>query len=86
MNLNMVVPPAGNALNQRLQQEYRSILEGLFNGYTLGIPAGAPNINAARDAMLGTGLDAAAVAVADAGFLVAFDKINDPRFTPVDHP
>jgi hypothetical protein len=85
-DLNLVVPPAGNALNQTLQQEYRSILEGLFNGYTLGIPAGAPNINAARDAMLGTGLDAAAVAVADAGFLVAFDKINDPRFTPVDHP
>jgi hypothetical protein len=85
--LNLVVPPAGNALHQTLQQEYRSILERLFNGYTRGIPAGAPDINGARDAMLGnTGLDGAAEAVADAGFLVAFDKINDPRFTPVDHP
>jgi hypothetical protein len=82
-----VVPPAGNALHQTLQQEYLSILERLFNGYTLGIPAGAPDINAARNAMLGTaGLDGAAEAVAAAGFLVTLDPINDPRFAPVAHP
>jgi len=45
----------------------------LFNGYALGIPAGAADINTARNAMLGTaGLDGAAEAVAAAGFLVAF--------------
>jgi len=83
----LTAPPAGNALHQKLQQEYRDLLESLFGGYTLGIPTGAPAINAARNAMLGaSGLDGAAEAVADAGFLVAFDAISDPRFTPVDHP
>ena len=48
---------------------------------------GASDINAARNAMLGTeGLEGAAQAVADAGFLVAFDDISDPKFAPVDHP
>lgn len=60
---------AGNALHEKFQQEYRSLLELLFNGYSLGIPAGAPDINAARNAMLGAaGLDGAAEAVAADGF------------------
>lgn len=81
------IAPAGNALHKTLQQEYVALLERLFNGYTLGIPAGAPNINAARNAMLGnTGLDGAAAALAAAGFLVAFDFIADARFAPVNHP
>ena len=37
--------------------------------------------------MLGAaGIDGAAAAVADAGFLVVFDPINDPNFAPVGHP
>ena len=84
---NLVAPPAGNALHQSLQQKYRALLEQLFSGYSIGIPAGAPSINDARDAMLGpTGIDGAAEAVAAAGFLVVFDSINDPRFAPIGHP
>ena len=86
-NVNATVPPDGNPLHQKLQQEYRKLLEGLFRGYSLGIPAGAADINTARNAMLGTaGLAGAAEDVASAGFLVAFDPIDDPHFTPVNHP
>jgi hypothetical protein len=80
-------PPAGNALQVKLQRAYRALLQELFDGYSLGIPAGAPDINGARNAMLGAaGLDGAAEAVASAGFLVVFDPIEDPRFEPVSHP
>ncbi|MEP6934110.1 MAG: ferritin-like domain-containing protein [Nitrospirota bacterium] len=86
-NPNAEVAPANNALHRKLQQEYGALLERLFTGYTLGIPAGAADINTARNAMLGiTGLDGAAEAVAAAGFLVAFDRIADARFAPVNHP
>jgi hypothetical protein len=85
--LGLMAPPAGNLLNAQLQQKYKALLERLFEGYSLGIPAGAPDINAARNAMLGAaGLDGAAEAVASAGFLVVFDPIGDPRFAPVPHP
>jgi hypothetical protein len=70
-----------------LQQRYRDLLERLLAGYTLGIPAGAADINDARNAMLGNGgIEGAAEAVAAAGFLVVFDRINDPRFEPVANP
>ena len=86
-NPNAKVPPAGNAAHAELQRQYVAILQQLFDGYTLGVPAGAPNINAARNAMLPhMGIDGAAEAVASAGFLVAFDPINDPRFAPLPHP
>ncbi len=86
-NPNGKTAPPGNALHQNLQKEYRALLNRLYRGYTLGIPSGAPDINAARNAMLGTsGLDGAAEALAAAGFLVTFDRIADRRFTPVDHP
>jgi hypothetical protein len=86
--LDLTVAPAGNALHRKLQQEYKALLLELFNGYTLGIPAGAPDINAARSAMLGAGgLSGAAEAVAEAGFLVALDPIADnPLLVPVGHP
>jgi hypothetical protein len=87
LRANLQVPPKGNAPHRKLQQEYQDLLQRLFQGYTLGVPAGAPDINAARNAMLGTtGLEGAAEDVAAAGFLVSFDTINDPNFTPVDHP
>jgi len=86
-NPSTVGAPANNALHQKLQQEYIAVLERLFNGYTLGIPAGAADINTARNVMLGpSGLDGAAEALAAAGFLVAFDRIADARFAPVNHP
>jgi hypothetical protein len=84
---NLAAPPSGNALHVTLQQRYRNLLERLFAGYTVGIPAGAPNINAARSAMLGSdGIEGAAEAVAAAGFLVVFDAINDARFAPISNP
>jgi hypothetical protein len=86
--LNLTPAPASNLLHRKLQQEYRALLSQLFQGYTLGIPFGAPDINSARNAMLGNGgLNGAAEAVADAGFLVAFDAItDDPLLAPVGHP
>jgi hypothetical protein len=84
---NLVSPPPGNALHQTLQQRYVTLLQLLFDGYTQGLPAGASNINAGRNLMLGpTGIQGAAEAVAQAGFLVVFDPPADPRFTPMDHP
>ncbi|MBI1761953.1 MAG: hypothetical protein HYR56_11005 [Acidobacteria bacterium] len=84
---NLAPPPAANLPHQTLQQRYRTLLQLLFDGYRLGLPAGAPQINAARTAMLGpTGLQGAAEAVAQAGFLVVFDALADPRFAPLNHP
>jgi hypothetical protein len=86
--LNLTPPPAGNALHRKLQHEYKALLLQLFHGYALGIPTGAPDINAARNAMLGEGgLSGAAEAVAEANFLVALDPIADnPLLAPVGHP
>jgi Ferritin-like len=85
--LNLAKAPPGNPLHIALQTAYRKVLEQLFDGYTVGVPVGAPDINAARNAMLGgTGLDGAAESIAAAGFLVVFDAIADPRFRPINHP
>ena len=86
--LNLTVPPAGNPRHLKLQKEYKALLLRLFHGYTLGIPSGAPDINAARNAMLGDGgLNGAAEAVAEDGFLVVLDPItDDPLLAPVGHP
>ena len=71
-----------------LQGKYLALLETLFEGYQVGLPEGAPKINAARAAMRGDAgsLDAAAQAVAEAGMLVQFDALADPRFAPVAGP
>jgi hypothetical protein len=80
-------PPAGNALQNALQALHLQILQGLYTGYSQGFPAGAVAINQARMSMVGPGgLQAAAQAVAEAGFLVVFDTPNDPRFAPLDPP
>jgi Ferritin-like len=86
--LDLTIPSVRNARHRNLQKEYKALLLRLFHGYTLGIPSGAPDINAARNAMLGSGgLNGAAEAVADADFLVAFDPItDDPLLAPLDHP
>ncbi len=86
--LNLAVPPPINAQHTVLQQRYKALLEELFNGYRLGVPAGSTEINAARNSMLGvSGLEGAAEAVAEAGFLVSFDVIADnPDLAPLDSP
>jgi hypothetical protein len=85
---NLTVPPPAQADHVLLQARYRTVLDQLHDGYTLGLPSGRMDINTARMAMVGAGgLEGAAEAVAAAGFLVAFDVIpNDPRFLPVDPP
>jgi len=75
---------AGNAA---LQAAYVSLLNNLHTGYKKGRFLGANEINAARDAMVGTsGIVAKAEAVASQNFLVVFTTPADARFAPVDPP
>lgn len=86
-NPKATAAPPGNLKHQKLQDEYVKLLKKLYRGYTLGIPAGASDINSARNAMIGvSGLDGAAEDLARDGFVVTFDPLKDPRFKPVDHP
>ncbi|MHB8268213.1 ferritin-like domain-containing protein [Bradyrhizobium sp.] len=78
-------PPPSDPDHQQLQTEYRAILEQLHQGYTIGNPAGAPNVNGARTEMVGP-LNAAAEKIATRGFLVVFDPLTDPRFAPIGPP
>jgi predicted RNase H-like HicB family nuclease len=77
--------PVGHPARVALQNEYRTILEGLHAGYSQTTLAGATKVNTARDAMLAS-LGAACEAVATAGFLVTFDPIADPRFAAIPPP
>ena len=80
-------PPANDPTHQALQTTYRALLERLHKGYSLGIRAGAADVVAARTMMIGPGgIDAAAQAVTDRGFIVTFAPIDDPRFTSIDPP
>jgi hypothetical protein len=78
-------PPAGDAGHKTLQAGYLDLLQRLHRGYTLGGTAGAPFVNQARSDMVGP-IDATAQAIAERGFLVVFDRIDDPRFAPIDPP
>jgi ferritin-like protein len=82
------IPGKNNKLHTALQQQYRTLLDNLYVGYSKGIPDGAPEINKARNTMvLPGGIDDAADAVAGAGFIVAFDLIeDDPRFGVISPP
>jgi hypothetical protein len=90
----LVRPPRGNKAHEALQALYRKLLTFLYEGYAAGLPSGVGDINKARNTMFsgngnpstGATIAAAANAVADAGFLVAFDLPADPRFAAVDHP
>jgi hypothetical protein len=85
--VNLQPPPAGNPAHQTLQQRYLALLEKLHEGYRLGIPAGAPDINAARTEMLAPdGIRGAMDAVAAQNFLAVFDPIADPRFAAINPP
>jgi hypothetical protein len=80
-------PPPNDPTHRTLQTTYRALLERLDKGYTLGIRAGAADVVAARTMMIGPGgVDAAAQAVTDRGFIVTFALIDDPRFKPIDPP
>src|SRR5262249_55238454 len=80
-------PPVGNGPHAAVQQRYRALLDGLFQAYSLGMPRGAPLLNAARASMLGAnGIEGALEAVANQGFLAVFDPVPDPRFAPVAPP
>ena len=80
-------PPAGNSQNAELQAAYVSLLNNLHTGYKKGRFLGSNEINAARNAMVGTGgIVAKAEAVARQNFLVVFNTPVDARFVPIDPP
>jgi Ferritin-like len=82
-----VPPPPDNAAHRTLQQRYRELLDLLYRGYKMGLPAGGSTVNEARAAMLGPGgIEGALDAVAAQGFLPVFDPVDDPRFRPIAHP
>jgi hypothetical protein len=78
-------PPPNDPDHQQLQTQYRTILEQLHQGYTIGNPAGAPDVNGARMEMVGP-LNATAEKIATRGLLVVFDPLTDPRFAPIGPP
>ena len=73
---------------QALQQGYQQLLITLYSGYEQGLPPGAPDIAAARDLMLQNpgGIQGGCEALVTAGFAVAFETPNDPRFSPIGRP
>ncbi len=82
-----VEPPPGNAEHDELQKAYRDLLEALYTGLEMRMPAGASRINAARDSMLGKpGIEGKLQAVAAKGLIIKFDAIADPRFAPIVPP
>jgi hypothetical protein len=53
----------------------------------MGMPRGAPLLNAARASMLGAeGIEGALETVANQSFLAVFDPVPDPRFASVTPP
>lgn len=71
-----------------LRRQYHAVLHTLFSAYAKGMPAGAAQVNQARQDMVQpNGLRDACQAVRDAGLLVMFDAPgDDPRFGPVARP
>jgi Ferritin-like len=70
-----------------LQQRYEQVLDLLFRGYQLGVPAGTTRVNTARAIMLGPqGIEGACEDLARRGLQPAFTVPADPRFAPVPPP
>jgi hypothetical protein len=85
--VNMVPPPGDDKGHIALQKLYAGLLNLLYEGYLMGMPEGAPSLNSARNKMIGKdGIESAAEAVAQKGFIVVFDTPNDPRFNSVNAP
>jgi Ferritin-like len=88
-------PPHGIVENQTLQRRYATLLKFLYDGYKAGMPEGASDLNNARNLMIGNsqdkvaqsgGINAAAEAVANRGYLVVFKPPPGPQFAAVDPP
>lgn len=70
-----------------LQERYEQMLDLLFRGYQLGVPAGTTRVNTARAIMLGPqGIEGACEDLAGRGLQPAFAVPADPRFAPVPPP
>jgi Ferritin-like len=79
-------PPDDQGL-RALQQRYEQVLDLLFRGYQLGVPAGTTRVNTARVVMLGPqGIEGACEQLAQRGLQPAFAVPADPRFAPVPPP
>lgn len=85
--LPLTAAPANEPALATLQQRYQQVLALLHRGYAAGVPAGAADMAAARQAMLGpSGVQGACDALAQRGFLSTFAVPGDPRFAPVPPP
>jgi hypothetical protein len=85
--LNLQVPAAGDAALATLQQRYEDVLGHLYDGYAVGMPAGAAAVAAARTAMLGpAGVEGACGDLAAAGTLPVFAVPADARFAAIAPP
>jgi rubrerythrin len=84
---NMTAPPDGNEDHQALQSLYHELLKDLYAGYSIGFPEGGAQVNAARNLMvLPDEMQKIIARICDQGFLIAFDPIKDPRFSPIAPP
>jgi hypothetical protein len=78
--------PLKNPLNQTLQHEYATLLDALYRGYSAVLPDGAADVNTARNTMI-SGVDPAADALAQSGFLIVFNApAGDTRFASIAPP
>jgi hypothetical protein len=82
---NMLSPPASNESHRQLQTLYRELLNTLYEAYSAGLQDGAEKLSEARKMMVTT-IEDAADAIAQQKFLVVFDVLTDPRFTPIGPP
>ena len=83
----MTVPPKGNEDHQALQEFYKDLLNDLYTGYATGFPEGGEQVNKARNLMvLPDEMQRVIGRICAQGYLVAFDAIKDPRFSPVAPP
>lgn len=70
-----------------LQERYEQVLDLLFRGYQLGVPAGTTQVNTARAMMLGPqGIEGACEDLVGRELQPAFAVPADPRFAPVPPP
>ena len=84
---HMTVPPKGNEDHQALQEFYRDLLKELYNGYSIGFPEGGEQINKARNLMvLPDDMQRIIGKICARGYLIAFDALKDPRFSPIPPP
>ena len=78
-------PPAEPAL-ATLQQRHQTVLRLLMRGYSAGILAGASDVAAPRQAILGSaGVEGACTALAQRGFLATFAGGQTPASPPFPH-